>query len=523
MAVVQISKIQVRRGKKNSNTGVPQLSSAEFAWAVDSQELYIGNGSVAEGAPEVGNTKILTEHDNLLEFASSYQFGSDELSITDSVSRSLGDKIDEIEVSVVDFGAVGDGSTDNVTAFELAFQQLFNNSDENFRKVLKIPNGEYLFTQDLDIPSNAIIRGENRDQVILTINSNDINFTTNNGLSFANFTSSNLAENIHLSNFTISRTTGQLNISGVQNSKLESLNFTGTYQLTDPLSNIANQTGAIFWDNNLIGTRTTNITVENCSFKNNTVSIVCNQIAVFDTQIFIKNCDFEINDTAIYVQGVPQQGNNWVIYDCRFEEIAGRVLLTTAGTGTKMQKCTMTNCGNGTGDASAPLTSLISFGEYRNNILLDCSSNRQQQAGFTETLNTPYIPEVENGDLVSFIDRNYVELSLSDSFTPFAVFSSESKLTKINYTLRLNNERRTGVLTLMVDENSTVVTVSDNYSYSSLTASSASGLVTTAFEFSAILADNDGDSGTDTIILQYKNPIATGYSGVISFDVSYGV
>ena len=65
MAVIQISKIQVRRGQKNSGIGVPQLSSAEFAWAVDSQELFIGNGSVAEGAPAVGNTKILTEHDNI--------------------------------------------------------------------------------------------------------------------------------------------------------------------------------------------------------------------------------------------------------------------------------------------------------------------------------------------------------------------------------------------------------------------------------------------------------------------------
>ena len=67
MAVVQISKIQIRRGKKNSDSGVPQLSSAELAWAVDTQELFIGNGSVEEGAPQVGNTKILTNNDNILE------------------------------------------------------------------------------------------------------------------------------------------------------------------------------------------------------------------------------------------------------------------------------------------------------------------------------------------------------------------------------------------------------------------------------------------------------------------------
>ena len=37
MAVVQISRIQVRRGQKNIGSGLPQLASGEFGWAVDSQ------------------------------------------------------------------------------------------------------------------------------------------------------------------------------------------------------------------------------------------------------------------------------------------------------------------------------------------------------------------------------------------------------------------------------------------------------------------------------------------------------
>jgi len=152
VAVVQISKIQVRRGQKNSNSGVPQLSSAEFAWAVDSQELFIGNGAVAEGAPYVGNTKILTEHDDLLALASSYQFASDDTSISLSVPRTLQGKLDEY-VSVTDFGAVGDGSTDCVAAFTTAFNELFKNVNENYRKVLIVPNGEYLLTSGLAIPS----------------------------------------------------------------------------------------------------------------------------------------------------------------------------------------------------------------------------------------------------------------------------------------------------------------------------------------------------------------------------------
>ena len=65
MAVVQISRIQVRRGQKNAGTGVPQLASGEFGWAVDARELYIGNGAVSEGSPQVGNTKVLTQYDNI--------------------------------------------------------------------------------------------------------------------------------------------------------------------------------------------------------------------------------------------------------------------------------------------------------------------------------------------------------------------------------------------------------------------------------------------------------------------------
>jgi len=65
VAVVQISKIQHRRGKETI-TGLPQLASAELGWAVDTQKLYIGNGSVDEGAPAVGNTEILTEKTNIL-------------------------------------------------------------------------------------------------------------------------------------------------------------------------------------------------------------------------------------------------------------------------------------------------------------------------------------------------------------------------------------------------------------------------------------------------------------------------
>ena len=82
MAIVSISRIQVRRGQKNTGSGVPQLAGGEFGWAVDAQELYIGNGSVSEGSPSVGNTKVLTEHDNLFELSNQYIYKNGSIIIT---------------------------------------------------------------------------------------------------------------------------------------------------------------------------------------------------------------------------------------------------------------------------------------------------------------------------------------------------------------------------------------------------------------------------------------------------------
>ena len=58
MPIVQISRIQHRRGKK---TDLPQLAAGELGWSIDDQRLYIGNGTVADGAPAIGNTEILLD------------------------------------------------------------------------------------------------------------------------------------------------------------------------------------------------------------------------------------------------------------------------------------------------------------------------------------------------------------------------------------------------------------------------------------------------------------------------------
>ena len=238
MAVVQISKIQQRRGQKLLS-GMPQLSSAELAWAVDTQELFIGNGSVTEGAPYVGNTRVLTEHDNILELAGSYKFAEPDLSITASIFRSLQSKLDEIQVSVIDFGPQPDPSTNHTPHFVTAFTQLFQNADTGYRKVLIVPNGHYYLTSTLRIPSNVILRGETQDGVILDIGANAIEFLSAAGTDVLGpFTSTDRPENVSISNLTIQYTTGSMDITGLKDSKFENVKWKSTYTLGDTVSTI---------------------------------------------------------------------------------------------------------------------------------------------------------------------------------------------------------------------------------------------------------------------------------------------
>ena len=621
MAVVQISKIQVRRGQKNSGIGVPQLSSAEFAWAVDSQELFIGNGSVAEGAPAVGNTKILTEHDNILELASSYRFAADDTSITLSVPRGLQSKLDEIQVSVVDFGAVPDGSTDSTLAFTTAINELFKNSNDKFKKVLAVPNGVYLFLDDLIIPSNVLIKGENSQETVLEIGDNNIIFqdisgrpqgivienliidhndgqtviTNSEACTFKGVKWRSgyvlgdtvfVPENANcLYNIPTVSAGGQIQVSGSGVSLTINTTFTSTFAntlgiavgaLNDPIANpvftanfiatvvggsikissksevtlaatvqsnftvrskpdnsvslttvtptlaeftdgSANVNASVFWENNLFGTRVNNIMFDACEFHSTPLAVECQQTVAFDSVVDFEHCEFFVCDTGIYIGGVSGQGNLWHIDDCHFEEVANQAFISTQGRGTQFQRSRFVNCGNNTNSASAPYTSIVSFGESFGNTLVNCSSNRHQESGIVSVATADSKMEFENASSASLVDRNYSEIYLSDAPRPLAVFSAYNNYIYIDYTLRLGQHVRTGQIVIVINTINTDIEISETYTYS------GGGIVMTGFEFFAELKDNDNDSGIDTALLKYQNPLISGSTGSIEYSITYGV
>jgi len=176
VAIVQISRITQRKGLA---TDLPQpLAGAEFGWAIDDRRLFIGNGTLEDGAPVVGNTEVLTEFSDILGFATTYTYkgaaagyiAQTGATIGAPVTQSLQSRLDSYAV-VTDFGATGDGTTDDTAAINRALYQLYcREINTQIRRSLFFPAGTYIITDTLNIPPYAKLYGEGSNSSIISFN-----------------------------------------------------------------------------------------------------------------------------------------------------------------------------------------------------------------------------------------------------------------------------------------------------------------------------------------------------------------
>lgn len=524
MAVVQISKIQIRRGKKNSVTGVPQLSGGEFAWAVDTQELYIGNGSVAEGAPAVGNSKILTEHDNLLDFLETYKYGPS--SFAASVARTIQSKLDDY-VSILDFGPenMKDGVIDCTSIFQTALTSLFAGLSTAQRRRLYIPTGKYKILGSIYIPSNAVIVGENARESIIELGTTDssrpsVFFESTNGLRPGTFFSGGqLPTNISISNLTFNTTFGQIDITGLTNSKFENVTFKGGYASLGSSIDYP----AVLATNPNFGVRATNNEFSNCRFENVDIAVKITQTNPltgpdFETIYGLTNCKFSVCGKGIWIVGLAGQKNLWTITDCNFSEISDEAFYSTQGIGTIISDCGFVKCGNGNNNDSIPSKSIVKFGQQADNVVNDCSFSRTQSLIDAITYTTFTKPEVENG-FVSMSDRLSKTIQLGESL-PLMVLPSNISTVQLEYVVTLSTTIRTGILNITVDKANELLNIQDDYGYT------ANPTRMEGFNLFAVLMDNDPDNlggEKETLMLRYTNPIANNAPGEIHFKVKYSV
>lgn len=189
MAILEIAKIQVRRGQENV-TGEPTLSPGEFGWAEDTEHLWIGK-SVSEGAPDNNNTRILTQNDLTAFITGSASTLTNQIyvghvpspgvPISGAVSTTAQSKFD-LFVSVLDFGASNDPTTDARSYIQNAIDNLWLNAnngtsvEESIRVALRIPAGVYNLSGPIFLPPYSTLLGEGKGKTVL-------NLTTSNSLS----------------------------------------------------------------------------------------------------------------------------------------------------------------------------------------------------------------------------------------------------------------------------------------------------------------------------------------------------
>ena len=423
MAVVQISRIQVRRGQKNAGTGLPQLASGELGWAVDSQELYIGNGSVAEGAPYVGNTKLLSEKDDLFSFADNYSYKKQAgnvitgINANNPVVRSLQDRLDDI-VSIKSFGALGDG-TDQTVAIQRAIDQLFLNpatkGSERSRTILHIEAGSYTISDTIYIPPHANIHCAGKDKTVFNITSAGAGFQTVNGTSSvgtpANDSTSdpdNQARYIEFIGATINITTDfpALLLQSCRNSVFQDIRFVGNFANGDSTGVDSTPPGVMDYQTglqlNALSTATTskdnkfiNLDFENLDYGVVSKYDISNNIW---SNCLLRNLGYGVmfgKGTSLAVSGQLSGPVHNTFTNCEFRDIDRNAIRIENGKYNTSELNRFFSVGNDGGLESNATYSVINFFDPGNKSTNDYFS-RTADLGYDQAYinNNVYVPEV---------------------------------------------------------------------------------------------------------------------------------
>jgi hypothetical protein len=553
MAVYQVSKIQIRRGKTYGGTGLPQLASGELAWSIDTAELFIGNGSVAEGAPQVGNTKILTQNDllsqgNLLNLAS-YAYRSNTLITGTGANfptvRTVQVVLDD-HVNTDDFGTTRNGINDDTEALQRAIFQLFLNeanpsygtsiSSIKSRVVLNMLPGKYLITSTIYIPSYTTIVGAGADKTI-------INFT-GTGPVFQYINDSSTMD-------VISPITATLGITQPRNIVIDGVgvNITNNSAIgfkLDATKNCILQNIALYGNwNNVVNVSHSAIqlnafsdivTCENNTFKNITINGFT--YGVYAKQDIYNNTfdNIIISDSNMgFGLGIAANGGSTgetygprqtTISNCKFTNIKKQAIFINRGNANVLSNIKMVNVGNDGG--SAPLYPQI-YSTYAGNSISQIQSDRYAILSLT-TSNYKYIPEVSGhgeyssgATITAYIGQlsSYQPLLRLPVTTDVYGVAGGSVLFDISYIYNsIGNFTRKGTISITADVDHGAIQLSDDYLFAG-TGSSSTQL---SLDFKAGFLDELGAVYTgavgqiaSTIVLSYINTLS-GDAGTLNFS-----
>ena len=524
MAVIQISRIQVRRGQKNQGSGIPQLAGGELGWAMDSQELFIGNGSVSEGAPQVGNTKILTEHDNLFTLADTYTYQSGGTVLTGEtantpIKRTLQARLDD-RVSVRSFGANGD-DTDQTTQLQRAIDQLFINESskgtEVSRVVLHLEPGVYLLSDSLKVPPYTTIVGAGADKTVIkqladapvfeTVNSDS---TPGSYASDSSSTTLTQAQHVRIEGMTLDSvaTSSVIHLKSCRDSSFSNIKIKGYWESGDAI------------DTSVAGIRldslSTLVTCSNNIFENIEFTGLDTGVSSdFDiTSNTWSTCKFETLGYGVVFGAtatIGSQGqltgptyNN--IHSSTFTEIDRQGVWIEAGKKNVSSHNNFYNVGNVGGTEANAQHSVIKFTQAQNESNDDIFE-RSELLGYDQNYIelSPYVSEIEGVVHTTLGGHHQLNLGTRNSFiTLFRLPGDFTRRFEIDYNYKSQeyNIQRSGTLEIVLDKTANSLHTIEDYYY----------LGDSAYEYNLEwefeLADLDSDTVGETILVKVKNTTA---------------
>jgi len=355
MAVIQISRIQIRRGVADLSTpsGLPQLASGEFGWAVDQQRLWIGSGSVDEGAPAVENVEVLTVPSltNILATftASNYTYklnrslNGDPLHPIGAIGRTIQAKLDDT-VNIKDFG--GNDSSDITEALQQAIDSLYITTSSIVNgPVLELNPTNYNLTATIYLPPNARLKGVPGKTSITMLSSNTTVFQTvgidSTGTKYFSTDILGSVDNVSVNgisflydaSFTTTNVSPTIILDKTHNTEITDCTFKGTYDLGNTIAaDVA--TGISIRYNNDSKLDNSNIKIENCQFTQLTHGIISIDGI---SNVKIRNNSFINNDRAIRLANGAFTGLSPYavsINDNYFEKIYNEAIYVDAGSTT---------------------------------------------------------------------------------------------------------------------------------------------------------------------------------------------
>ena len=539
MAVVQISRIQLRRGKKLSGEGLPQLASGELAWAIDAQELWIGNGAVGEGAPSVGNTRLLTEVDNLLDFGTYIYKDGDSIVQTglDSnypVVRTLQSRLDDM-VSAAGFGIVSD-TIDQTTLIQHAIDNLFlenATTGVKSRVTLVFGPGQYSFSSTIYLPSYVTILGAGIQKTVFnyTGTGKAFEFINDTSTISARKTAVGIEYNLQpkfcsLSEFTLNTTTisaTALSMYSVRDSEFKNIELSGNLDLVDGTSKAVELkafSSIVTCQRNSFVNVTAKGYIDDVYAEQDIFNNLFSDCKFINSMYGIQFGNFIMNPVkASRPVGYEYGPRKNIIENCYFDTINREGILITNGFGNRSRGNTFKNVGNNAGGNATNAYNQIKFISEGNSSSQE-NFDRSDPFDTTEDISHGNYSLLYKREVSGKIQFNETETRTLDViYSPtsysnlFRIPVDASMSFDINYILESTSytQMRKGKLSISYDVNTNTVQISDDYDYTG----TALGDNNITFNASAAIV-------ADCIMIVYKNTNTNDTTGSPSkFTYSY--